>query len=389
MKHRRHGGWLSGTYVTLVYTGLAENRLPYHGLRPHADFSISQRELRVKSPYLRIITLSHFRPGQLFYQLFRMDSLPTEIVRKILTELKPPLASYTSVKQQWKEIIEETLWSSIKINLDEIEKFRTLFRANGVRRQCLKGLDVTLRDYFSSPPEGFESEESEQESSDGNDQDSENNAESDEVDEDSEENIDEDEEAHEDDKDDEDNEDDEDEEAHEVDEDNKNDEHHEDFEDYEGVNKYSDAILDKRLAVFTDEHLRFFQELETVLVELASWKDDLKVAEFVIVMEGESIYELLGRKFRKPAVVERHFHTNAWMYPVDMPQLPALPNITSFTVWSSSVDLWPAIVACQVTRTFPALQRLDINGHDFVKIWYHTRRKFRQGASLLCFCTSS
>jgi hypothetical protein len=310
-----------------------------------------------------------------------MDSLPTEIVRQILTELKPPLASYTPVKQQWKEIIEEILWSSIKINLDELENFRTQFCANGVRRQCLKGLDITLRDYFQTPFAGFESEESDQESNDGNNQDSEENTESDEVDEDSEDNIDEDEEAHEDDKD---------AEAHKVDEDNKNDECHKDFEDHEGVNKYSGVISDQRLAVFTAEHLRFFQEVETVLVELAGWKDDLKIAELVIFIEGESIYELLGRKFRKPAVVEGHFHTNAWMYPANMPQLPALPNIMSFTVCSSSyVDLWPAIVACQVTRTFPALQRLAINGHDFVKIWYHARSKFRQGASLICFSISS
>jgi hypothetical protein len=134
----------------------------------------------------------------------------------------------------------------------------------------------------------------------------------------------------------------------------------------------------KRRSAFRDEHWRFFRETTLTWILLSSWGEDLKVTSIEIHIEGGSIYELLGHFFRRPVLVDDCLSPDMWSYDRSLAGMPTLPSVTKLIVTANErIDIWPAIVACQMVHTLPNILDLIIASDDGVKLWKYARKQFR------------
>lgn len=132
-----------------------------------------------------------------------------------------------------------------------------------------------------------------------------------------------------------------------------------------------------RNAAFKHENRRFFQQVASIWEELASWGEELRLRRMGIYVEGESVYQLLGRSFREPEVAQEHLSYDASLK--ELTQLPLLPTVTWLDVGAAPViDLWPAIVACKIANSLPNLHDFNVDTIDLQKTWPSARCQFRK-----------
>lgn len=272
-----------------------------------------------------------------------MVHLPTEIIAQIVGELREaqceqneiiPLAPYACVNRYWQDVVESLIWHKIEFSFDELDVFRNLY-ACVRRRQSLKTLHVTLNGYFENTFDQSNGDESEDESESSEDDESKDETR------------------------------------------NASDANSSDAAESSEEEDLFEVVQRRVYAVKTD-HRRFFQEITAVWEELRSWRSNLKLESIQIHVIGQSMYELLGHTFRWHCQVDKYVVDDLWIGASANPPLPMLPSVASLTVSAcTDIDLWPAIVGCDVTDSLPSIQELKIHSADWQKRWYYLRGVLR------------
>ncbi|KAH6639118.1 hypothetical protein C7974DRAFT_373393 [Boeremia exigua] len=134
-----------------------------------------------------------------------------------------------------------------------------------------------------------------------------------------------------------------------------------------------------RLASTRTEHNRFFREAKAIWHELASLMENLHVTDIQFYLYGHSLYGSFG-----PEICEGGSLDNEAL--LQFPETLILPSLTlvkSIRVRDGTnheidlLNLFPAAVACGVTRSFPMLDSLDIMGVDSRRLWPLARKNLR------------
>ncbi|KAF1971329.1 hypothetical protein BU23DRAFT_600432 [Bimuria novae-zelandiae CBS 107.79] len=248
-----------------------------------------------------------------------MLHLPAEIIDQTLQELqgseKHGLASYATINKSWQTAVEAHIWKDVEVKFHEFNSFQEYCSSSGDASSDARRSEDGIDD--DQEPANPDSEDKSQGWTDSEDGEG----------------------------------------------------------DYDSEDSDDITPLDEKISAARSEQERFYQEIATVWRELSRWAHDFQLQHIQVRIHGHSLYKLLGylRQY------EQDFLDDALLGPRVGPEIQQLSAITTFSLWADEqIDLWPALLACNLAHSFASLSNLNIDNADREKKYIITRCRFRK-----------
>jgi hypothetical protein len=288
-----------------------------------------------------------------------MVHLPAEILHSILWHARyvrghnTSLAPLATVNRHWKSVVEGILWKDITIDNrrrifgNEIDEFQRLFNADSSRRSLLQTLEFRVDEFIWDIKrcKMYDRCNSDYEWSDSEGSESGDDAEVDVAPTPCR---------------------------------------------RSSLEAYDDRVwpMETRVSALRRENAELFARLKRLWTEISDWGADARVTEIRFDMENAAECRFLGSYYQLDARSEGVVAIQDWLGSFEIPQLPLLPTVQTFTVhdWEHRSNMWPVLLGLKIANSLPSLKELTIHGEDLERAWPHFYWQIREGGWRLFIC---